>query len=71
MAKPNGSGANSPVAESRAESFMRSALDILGETGGTDFTVLDVAALEDLPAGLLPALCHQGRTAAGAGRGGS
>ena len=42
MAKPNGSGASSPVAESRAESFMRSALDILGETGGTDFTVLDV-----------------------------
>ncbi len=42
MAKPNGSGSSSPVAESRAESFMRSALDILGETGGTDFTVLDV-----------------------------
>jgi len=40
MAKPNGAGR--PVAESRAESFMRSALDILGETGGTDFTVLDV-----------------------------
>ncbi len=42
MAKPNRSGASSPVAASRAESFMRSALDILGETGGTDFTVLDV-----------------------------
>ncbi len=42
MAKPNGAGAGPPVAGSRAESFMRSALDILGETGGTDFTVLDV-----------------------------
>ena len=42
MAKPNGAGTGPPVTESRAESFMRSALDILGETGGTDFTVLDV-----------------------------
>lgn len=42
MAKPNGAGTGPPVTESRAESFLRSALDILGETGGTDFTVLDV-----------------------------
>jgi AcrR family transcriptional regulator len=42
MAKPNGAGPRQPVAESRAESFMRSALAILGETGRTDFTVLEV-----------------------------
>ena len=41
MAKPT-AGAGRPVAESRAQSFMRSALDILGETGRTDFTVLEV-----------------------------
>lgn len=35
-------GAPSPAAESRAQSFMRSALAILGETGRTDFTVLEV-----------------------------
>ena len=35
-------GAPTPAAESRAQSFMRSALAILGETGRTDFTVLEV-----------------------------
>ena len=35
-------GASTPAAESRAQSFMRSALSILGETGRTDFTVLEV-----------------------------
>lgn len=35
-------GAPPPAAESRAQSFMRSALAILGETGRTDFTVLEV-----------------------------
>src|SRR5215211_8311719 len=44
MAKPSG---RSPVAtaadsESRATRFMKSALAILGETGRTDFTVLEV-----------------------------
>ncbi len=42
MAKPNGAAARQPAAESRAQSFMRSALAILGETGRTDFTVLEV-----------------------------
>jgi AcrR family transcriptional regulator len=53
MAKANGAGsrppATSPVldpartkAESRGDSFMKSALAILGETGRTDFTVLEV-----------------------------
>jgi AcrR family transcriptional regulator len=41
MAKPTADSGR-PVAESRAQSFMRSALDILGETGRTDFTVLEV-----------------------------
>ena len=35
-------GAPPPAAESRAQSFMRSALAILGETGRTDFTVAEV-----------------------------
>jgi len=44
MAKPNGrtSPAATESGESRPERFMRSALDILGETGRTDFTVLEV-----------------------------
>ncbi|MCV7152717.1 TetR/AcrR family transcriptional regulator, partial [Mycolicibacterium pyrenivorans] len=33
---------NSPEAQTRAQQFMRSALDILGETGRTEFTVLQV-----------------------------
>src|ERR1700751_677284 len=40
MAKPpSGDGVE---AESRVSSFMRAALAILGETGRTDFTVLEV-----------------------------
>lgn len=35
-------GPDTSAAESRAQSFMRSALSILGETGRTDFTVLEV-----------------------------
>ena len=55
MAKPTGTGeslrqravensldATRRKAESRAEGFMKSALAILGETGRTDFTVLEV-----------------------------
>ena len=45
MAKPNGRAAGrcSRVdTESRANRFMKSALAILGETGRTDFTVLEV-----------------------------
>lgn len=43
MAKPTGQSATvSPDAASRPERFMRSALAILGETGRTDFTVLEV-----------------------------
>jgi AcrR family transcriptional regulator len=53
MAKANGAGARQPApqpvldsaaarAESRGDSLMRSALAILGETGRTDFTVLEV-----------------------------
>lgn len=43
MAKPTGQAATvSPDAASRPERFMRSALAILGETGRTDFTVLEV-----------------------------
>lgn len=42
MAKPTGTDAQRAPAESRAESFMRSALAILGETGRTDFTVAEV-----------------------------
>ena len=55
MAKPMGTGeslrqravehsldASRRKAESRAEGFMKSALAILGETGRTDFTVLEV-----------------------------
>jgi AcrR family transcriptional regulator len=41
MTKPN-VATRRPVTESRAQSFMRSALDILGETGRTDFTVAEV-----------------------------
>ncbi len=44
MAKPAGRSPD-PVAveaESRATRFMRSALAIIGETGRTDFTVLEV-----------------------------
>lgn len=41
MAKPTGSDTG-PATESRAAVFMRSALAILGETGRTDFTVLEV-----------------------------
>lgn len=44
MAKPRERGptATAEVGESRPERFLRSALDILGETGRTDFTVLEV-----------------------------
>lgn len=44
MAKPSGRAASSvgPDPESRPTRFMRSALAILGETGRTDFTVLEV-----------------------------
>ncbi|WP_167759434.1 TetR/AcrR family transcriptional regulator [Mycobacterium sp. PS03-16] len=44
MTKPRGrsSTAMRTDAPSRPERFMRSALDILGETGRTDFTVLEV-----------------------------
>jgi AcrR family transcriptional regulator len=53
MAKADGAGARQPApqpvldsaaarAESRGDSLMRSALAILGETGRTDFTVLEV-----------------------------
>jgi AcrR family transcriptional regulator len=43
MAKPNvAPTADAPDEESRANRFMRSALGILGETGRTDFTVLEV-----------------------------
>jgi AcrR family transcriptional regulator len=39
---PKPIAANAVDAESRASRFMRSALEILGETGRTDFTVLEV-----------------------------
>lgn len=44
MVKPNGRRptVTADAAESRPERFMRSALDILGDTGRTDFTVLEV-----------------------------
>ncbi|MUL47982.1 TetR/AcrR family transcriptional regulator [Mycobacterium sp. CBMA293] len=43
MAKPTAAVANNtPDTETRARQFMRSALDILGETGRTDFTVVEV-----------------------------
>ncbi|MGH3676275.1 MAG: TetR/AcrR family transcriptional regulator [Mycobacterium sp.] len=44
MAKPNGrsAGAVRLGPESRTSQFMKSALEILGETGRTDFTVLEV-----------------------------
>ena len=43
MAKSNAEVANnSSDAQARATQFMRSALDILGETGRTEFTVLQV-----------------------------
>jgi AcrR family transcriptional regulator len=44
MAKPSGRSpvANATDTESRATRFMKSALAILGETGRTDFTVLEV-----------------------------
>ncbi len=53
MSKPSGAGSRQPQgdsapesaktrSEARAQSFMRSALAILGETGRTDFTVLEV-----------------------------
>ena len=43
MAKSNAGVANNSLdAQARATQFMRSALDILGETGRTEFTVLEV-----------------------------
>src|SRR4051812_48883359 len=43
MAKPSGQADVAGVdAESRSKRFMKSALAILGETGRTDFTVLEV-----------------------------
>ncbi|MGX9791243.1 TetR/AcrR family transcriptional regulator [Mycobacterium sp. MMS18-G62] len=42
MAKSSGQADAAVDAESRAKRFMRSALAILGETGRTDFTVLEV-----------------------------
>jgi len=43
MAKSNAEVANNSLdAQARATQFMRSALDILGETGRTEFTVLEV-----------------------------
>ncbi|OBJ44450.1 TetR family transcriptional regulator [Mycolicibacterium mucogenicum] len=43
MAKSNAEVANNSLdAQARATQFMRSALDILGETGRTEFTVLQV-----------------------------
>jgi AcrR family transcriptional regulator len=43
VAKPStASTSGAPDEQSRASRFMRSALDILGETGRTDFTVLEV-----------------------------
>jgi AcrR family transcriptional regulator len=43
MAKSNAEVANHSIdAQARATQFMRSALDILGETGRTEFTVLEV-----------------------------
>lgn len=43
MAKSNAEVANNSLdAQTRATQFMRSALDILGETGRTEFTVLQV-----------------------------
>jgi AcrR family transcriptional regulator len=43
MGKPTAAAANdTPDVETRASRFMRSAFDILGETGRTDFTVLEV-----------------------------
>ncbi|WP_024447354.1 TetR/AcrR family transcriptional regulator [Mycolicibacterium iranicum] len=41
-AKSQSNAPAATVSESRAHRFMRSALDILGETGRTDFTVLEV-----------------------------
>src|ERR1700710_3136299 len=41
-AKPAAAEAGTVEEESRSSRFMRSALSILGETGRTDFTVLEV-----------------------------
>lgn len=43
MAKSNGEAAVRPNAEERVSRFMKTALAILGETGRTEFTVLEVA----------------------------
>ena len=43
MAKSNGQAAVRPDAEERVSRFMKTALAILGETGRTEFTVLEVA----------------------------
>ncbi|MDT5224317.1 MAG: hypothetical protein QOG19_1724 [Mycobacterium sp.] len=43
MAKSNGQAAVRPDAEQRVSRFMKTALAILGETGRTEFTVLEVA----------------------------
>ena len=42
MAKPSGRSPTDVDAEPRERRFMKSALAILGETGRTDFTVLEV-----------------------------
>src|SRR5215204_3680914 len=42
MAKPSGRTPDAVEAEPRQRRFMKSALSILGETGRTDFTVLEV-----------------------------
>jgi AcrR family transcriptional regulator len=43
MAKSNGQAAVRPNAEERVSRFMKTALAILGETGRTEFTVLEIA----------------------------
>src|ERR1700709_639999 len=43
MAKSNGQAAARPDAEERLRRFMKTAVAVLGETGRTEFTVLEVA----------------------------
>lgn len=75
MAKATaGAANNSADAQTRAREFMRSALDILGETGRTEFTVLEVversktslrafyqhfATKDDLVLALIDAMLHE------------
>jgi hypothetical protein len=59
IAKSNGQAAVRPNAEERVSRFMKTALAILGETGRTEFTVLEIAERSKTSLRSLPTLLIQ------------